>query len=302
MPKPTIQLVQFQLPLCEMNVEKSQFEHNQQKASILLRNMKTAIPMANFDQDDIDELNDKLMKQVRENLMKMFANACKANKEQRAFEYAQLMDSLTLQLAIKYATKSRHLQLAKHLNGLADNKLAIEQNEQYESVTSRYENANVRETSENSDECVEIISDNKSQLTSQTSQFSSFSLHTDIAQTPVADTTIGTPSTLPMSNTRFNPFKTKGTPTFATPTARPTDGTSPSILTEIEDKLNKQQSKEKNVWKPTPTRKLTKNKTTTPNISTSSKLDTFFSSTNKKKNSESNENLNKSFEESIADD
>jgi hypothetical protein len=307
MPKPVIQLVPFQLPLCEINAEKTQFEHEFLKASILLKNMKTQKPLDNFDQDDIDELNEKLMKQVRENLMKMFGNSCKANKEQRAFEYAQLMDSLTLQLAIKYATKSRHLQLAKHLYGLAERKTAIEEAEKYESVScdtmavrQHHETISTHVNHGDADDCIEVVSDNKSQLNTQTTQFSTFNTHVDGSQASLADTSIATPSSIPMSSTRFNPFKTKGTPTFATPTSRPVDGASPSILSEIEDKLNKQQSKEKNVWKPTPTRKLTKNKTTTPNA-TSGKLDTFFSST-KSKNCEPNENLNKSIEESIADE
>jgi len=45
----------------------------------------------------------------------MFALSCKSNREYRAFEICQLMDSIALQLAIKYATKSGKISLAQKI-------------------------------------------------------------------------------------------------------------------------------------------------------------------------------------------
>jgi chromosome transmission fidelity protein 4 len=45
----------------------------------------------------------------------MFALSCKSNREYRAFEICQLMDSIALQLAIKYATKSGKITLAQKI-------------------------------------------------------------------------------------------------------------------------------------------------------------------------------------------
>jgi hypothetical protein len=71
--------------------------------------------------------------------------------------------------------------------------------------------------------------------------------------------------TIPLTATRINPFGKKATPL---------QDASKSIINEIEDKVNKQTlGKDKDAWKPTPTRKLTKSKVSN-NTPT---LGTFFS-------------------------
>lgn len=60
---------------------------------------------------------------ARESLMKLFMLACRTGKEQRAYDVARIMDDDTIQLAIKFATKSRALTLAHSLNELAEKKL-----------------------------------------------------------------------------------------------------------------------------------------------------------------------------------
>lgn len=47
-----------------------------------------------------------------EALIKLFALACKTDHESRALEICRLMDDDTIQLAIKYASKLRRMQLA----------------------------------------------------------------------------------------------------------------------------------------------------------------------------------------------
>ena len=72
-----------------------------------------------------------------------------------------------------------------------------------------------------------------------------------------------TPTTIPLTTTRLNPFKANNNSAIKTPL----NDSSKSIINELEEKINKQSaSKEKDQWKPTPTRKLTKSKVsnTTP--------------------------------------
>ena len=318
LPKPTIDLVQMQVPLCENTVEKTQLEQEYWKSKIVLNNIKNyenslqnslnlihtngdntlTIGNIQFDQDDVDELNEKLFKQTRETLMKMFILACKSNKEQRAYEVSELMDTHALQLAIKYATKSRYLQLAQHLNRLAEIKTNIElekHNEQQQQQQNHHsqdfehakgvvsKNADVVCTS---DDTQQTTTDNDIiQLTNQT-----------VTSTFGETSSCLTPSSgIPLTNTRFNPFKTSNNSQHTTPIvntakagnsflANSTVG-SPSVISEIEDKMLKQQHKEKenqkDVWKPTPTRKLTKNKVTSgsSNNQPSPGLDKFFNKT-----------------------
>ena len=82
----------------------------------------------NLDMDDeeLEEKVDKFESSCRGTLMKLYMLACKNAKEQRAYEIATIMDSDSLQLAIKYATKSRSLVLAQKLNLLAEKKAEIE--------------------------------------------------------------------------------------------------------------------------------------------------------------------------------
>jgi hypothetical protein len=75
-----------------------------------------------MDQYDVEEKIDALELNARGVLMKLFISACKNSREQRAYEIASIMEADALQLAIKYATKTRALNLAQHLNVLAERK------------------------------------------------------------------------------------------------------------------------------------------------------------------------------------
>lgn len=58
----------------------------------------------------------------------LFQFACKSNREYRAFEICQLMDSIALNLAIRYATKSGKTTLAQKITDeLIEQKQEIEQ-------------------------------------------------------------------------------------------------------------------------------------------------------------------------------
>ena len=84
-----------------------------------MRNYDCSTQNLDLDQDELDEKIENFENGTREVLMKLFMFSCKNNREQRAYEVASIMDSASLQLAIKYATKTRALVLAQNLNLLA---------------------------------------------------------------------------------------------------------------------------------------------------------------------------------------
>jgi chromosome transmission fidelity protein 4 len=309
LPKPTIDLVPIQIPLCENSNEKTQLEQDYWKSKIILNNIKNyegllqnslnfihtngdntlSIGNIQFDQDDVDELNEKLYKQSRETLMKLFILACKSNKEQRAYEIAGLMDTHALQLAIKYATKARYLQLAQQLNRLAEIKSSIEFEIQQQQQKVQYEQPkmSIGDTNSRNPDAVIITNETQRQgdddiipLTNQSEVSSTFG---DNCLTPSLSS-----SGIPLTNTRFNPFKTSNSQQNTPNVGKCLSVASPSVINEIEEKMirqkEKENHKEKDVWKPTPTRKLTKSKVSSGGgvaNQASPGLDRFFSKTNK---------------------
>jgi len=138
LPRPTLTLTSFHVPFCEPDSEKTKLEKDYWK------NKYTALSMRNYDfnsghleldQEDVDEKVDKFEANTREVLMKLFMFSCKSSREQRAYEVASIMDTTALQLAIKYATKTRALVLAQNLNMLAEKKATAE----YEKERQRLE-------------------------------------------------------------------------------------------------------------------------------------------------------------------
>merc|ERR1740128_1362875 len=69
----------------------------------------------------IDEAKEKSNRTFKESLMKMFALACQSDREVRAFDVAEWMNSeQLLHLAVKYATRARKRHLADRLTELAE--------------------------------------------------------------------------------------------------------------------------------------------------------------------------------------
>ncbi|UJR24064.1 hypothetical protein I4U23_027032 [Adineta vaga] len=98
-PWPLVSIISLPLALYQIDSEKSQLESDYLKMKLF-----------NHSTDDDDYSNNE-----RQCLIKMFALSCKSNREYRAFEICQLMDSVALQLAIKYATKSGKITLAQKI-------------------------------------------------------------------------------------------------------------------------------------------------------------------------------------------
>ena len=129
LPRPTLTLTNFNVPFCEPDSEKTKLEKDFWKnkyTAVSVRHYDINSGHLDIDQEDIDEKVDKFEASSREILMKLFMFSCKNGREQRAYEVASIMDSTALQLAIKYATKTRALVLAQSLNLLAERKATLE--------------------------------------------------------------------------------------------------------------------------------------------------------------------------------
>ncbi|RVE48134.1 hypothetical protein evm_007194 [Chilo suppressalis] len=100
-PKPIVAELPIQIPLCELDNEKAQYEEQ------LVRWAHTAA--------DVD------MKIARETALKLFALACRSEIEPRALELMELLkDERLLPLAAKYASRLGRMHLAEKLTDLAD--------------------------------------------------------------------------------------------------------------------------------------------------------------------------------------
>ncbi|XP_055956796.1 WD repeat and HMG-box DNA-binding protein 1 [Patella vulgata] len=112
LPRPAVAILPYQLPLCEMNTEKSQFEECLLRCKLFSHNL----PADSYELEEV-------LKPSQEALMKLFALAVRSDREQRALEVCKLMsEDHTLQLAIKYASRLRKLQLAERISQLAQDK------------------------------------------------------------------------------------------------------------------------------------------------------------------------------------
>ena len=129
LPRPTLTLASINVPFCETDSEKTKLEKDYWKnkyTSLSIRNYDFNSGHLEIDQEDVDEMVDKFETSTRGVLMKLFMFSCKNSREQRAYEVASIMDTTALQLAIKYATKTRALVLAQNLNMLAEKKATVE--------------------------------------------------------------------------------------------------------------------------------------------------------------------------------
>ncbi len=293
LPRPTLTMMSINVPLCETDTEKTKLEKDYWKNKMSALSMRSfdcsSNPNIDMDQEELEEKIDKFENSSREILMKLFMFSCKSGKEQRAYEVATIMDSNALQLAIKYATKTRALVLAQNLNILAEKKAVIEyekerkrqeeeERENRSHFGSRQMHSNDYVTNEiQQDTSIKLSSTNHDQIGDDIifeseNQSTMKSSNTQLTSNCTLDDSLKsclTPTNIPLTTTRLNPFKANGSAIKT-----PLNDASKSIINELEEKINKQSaSKEKDQWKPTPTRKLTKSKVSnTPTGSISSFL------------------------------
>ncbi|XP_068235136.1 WD repeat and HMG-box DNA-binding protein 1 [Palaemon carinicauda] len=123
LPKPHVSLLSMQVPICELETEKGGLEEKM---------IRTSLQLNTFDRlnglgFEVDQSKNEAEKILKEAMIKLFALACRTERESRAVEICQLMPSYhTVQLAIKYAGKLHRLQLAERLGEVASAKMEEE--------------------------------------------------------------------------------------------------------------------------------------------------------------------------------
>ncbi|XP_068938433.1 WD repeat and HMG-box DNA-binding protein 1 isoform X2 [Petaurus breviceps papuanus] len=121
LPRPAVAILSFQLPYCQIATEKGQMEE-QFWRSVIFHNHLDYLSENNYEYEE--STKNQTIKEQQELLMKMFALSCKLDREFRCVEIAELMTQNAVNLAIKYASRSRRLILAQRLSELAVEKAA----------------------------------------------------------------------------------------------------------------------------------------------------------------------------------
>ncbi|XP_028837844.1 WD repeat and HMG-box DNA-binding protein 1 isoform X2 [Denticeps clupeoides] len=116
LPRPAVAILPFKLPYCHTATEKGQLEE-QYWRSVLFHNHYSFLSSSGYEIDE--EAQNQASKEQQELLMKMFALACKMEREFRCMELAEMMTQSVVTLAIRYATSSRRMALAQRLGQLA---------------------------------------------------------------------------------------------------------------------------------------------------------------------------------------
>ncbi|XP_019626005.1 PREDICTED: WD repeat and HMG-box DNA-binding protein 1-like isoform X2 [Branchiostoma belcheri] len=129
LPRPAVTVLPFQVPLCELNTDKSQLEESFIRSRLFSGHFQF-LSSQGWEVDDHARAD--VQREQDDTLMKLFALACKADRECRAAELCELMDVNRLNFAIKYASRVKRIALAEFLNDLARRKAEEEAEEQQE--------------------------------------------------------------------------------------------------------------------------------------------------------------------------
>ncbi|XP_010578100.1 PREDICTED: WD repeat and HMG-box DNA-binding protein 1 isoform X1 [Haliaeetus leucocephalus] len=116
LPRPAVAILPFKLPYCQVTTEKGQMEE-QYWRSVVFHNHVDYLSKNGYELDE--NAKSQLVKEQQELLMKLFALSCKLEREFRCMELADLMTQNVVNLAIKYASRSRRLNLAQRLSEMA---------------------------------------------------------------------------------------------------------------------------------------------------------------------------------------
>ncbi|XP_027426701.2 WD repeat and HMG-box DNA-binding protein 1 isoform X7 [Zalophus californianus] len=121
LPRPAVAILSFKLPYCQIATEKGQMEE-QFWRSVMFHNHLDYLAKNGYEYEE--STKNQAIKEQQELLMKMLALSCKLDREFRCVELADLMTQNAVNLAIKYASRSRRLILAQKLSELAVEKAA----------------------------------------------------------------------------------------------------------------------------------------------------------------------------------
>ncbi|KAL8168703.1 UNVERIFIED_CONTAM: WD repeat and HMG-box DNA binding-domain containing protein 1 [Gekko kuhli] len=121
LPRPAVAVLPFKLPFCQTATDKGQMEE-QFWRSVLFHNYLEYLSRNGYECDE--SAKGRATQEQQNLLMKMFALSCTLEREFRCMELAELMTQNAVSLAIKYASRSRRLNLAQRLSELAAEKSA----------------------------------------------------------------------------------------------------------------------------------------------------------------------------------
>ncbi|KAM9015833.1 WD repeat and HMG-box DNA-binding protein 1 isoform 1-T2 [Ara ararauna] len=143
LPRPAVAILSFKLPYCQVATEKGQMEE-QYWRSVVFHNHMDYLSKNGYELDE--SAKSQAVKEQQELLMKLFALSCKLEREFRCVELADLMTQNVVNLAIKYASRSRKLNLAQRLSEMAVEKAselaaALEDEEEEEEDFRKHLNA-----------------------------------------------------------------------------------------------------------------------------------------------------------------
>ncbi|XP_009994758.1 PREDICTED: WD repeat and HMG-box DNA-binding protein 1 [Chaetura pelagica] len=116
LPRPAVAILAFKLPYCQVTTEKGQMEE-QYWRSVLFHHHLGYLSKNGYELDG--NITSQAVREQQELLMKLFALSCKLEREFRCMELADLMTQNVVNLAIKYASRSRRLNLAQRLSEMA---------------------------------------------------------------------------------------------------------------------------------------------------------------------------------------
>ncbi|XP_060071524.1 WD repeat and HMG-box DNA-binding protein 1-like [Ylistrum balloti] len=136
LPRPAVSILPFQVPLCEMNTEKSQYEETLWRTRLFGQHFDQWMSQG-FEFEPSRKVDN--LKPAQEALMKLFALSARSDREFRALEVCEMMpEQHTLQLAIKYASRIKHMHLAERISELAQQKEEEAEQEEEEVPESSY--------------------------------------------------------------------------------------------------------------------------------------------------------------------
>lgn len=128
LPRPVISLQSFQMPFCEMLNEKGQLEEKVWQNRVLGGCARGAF-VSQLDDDEEATQYDRQESCLRDEqaaLIKLFAMACKSEREYRALQLCELMPTVrALESAAKYATHLRRADLVRRINELIATREAV---------------------------------------------------------------------------------------------------------------------------------------------------------------------------------
>merc|ERR1739838_491354 len=244
----------MQIPICELETEKGGLEEKMMRSGLLLNTLER-LGKTGY---EVEEAQAEANKILKEAMIKLFALACRTERESRALEIAQLMPShQPVQLCIKYAGKQRRIQLAEKLGELSSQKM----DEEYEKQAAKdreeglemYSGSGIRRMQWNDAE--EEEDEDESSQTQQTQEEESST--SDNPLLSAVQRRENTPKSLLASQERKNPFKKSSTPgsgarginvidSYRKAQKKAAAESSPSLKPVIRKNQNKQSTLKKN--------------------------------------------------------